>query len=225
MSISRWGSRVEEKLTGPFPTVGPLGQELSPSELVTAIAQNTEIQQTEVLIAEGIALRVTKFFRGATAQVFYKMAQDWYAVDIHVVDQGKPQKVSWQMRAEDIAEKSVSTKLWNAYLDDTGRRLIEMLDRIGVKPNRKPPVMDGIQGNYNSFAQAARAASGTMAGFGSSVQQVGLAMPRMTGKGIKGMHPQLLITDEAQGVDRGPTKAEQRAAIESIKRSAQKAAE
>lgn len=217
MSISRWGSRVEEKLAGPIPTVGPLGQELSPAELVSAIAQNTEIQQTEVLIAEGLALRVTKFFRGATAQVFYKMSHDWYAIDIHVVEQGKPQKVQWQIRAEDIDENLSSTAAWNAFLDKAARSLVEMLDRIGVKPIRKPPVTGAIPA-ANSFAQAARQASMSMNSFGSSIQQVG--------RGFKGMHPQRIIADEAQdfieGVDRGPTKAEQNAAIESIKQSARK---
>lgn len=195
-------------MNGPVPTKGPLGQELTPGEIISNYARNAEITETEVLLAEGLATRVTRFYRGATLQVVYNMSCDWYLGTVHYVHQGKPDKVFWQMRSEDIWEAGETTAKFNAFLDRVGQHLIRLLSEKGVKPQRTPDVERNIQ----RFSQIAASTS-------RATEQL-----NQLNKAMQGMRPNRIIMDEvADFAASGPSEDEERAAIDSIMQSVKKA--
>lgn len=225
MGISRWGSRVEQKLSGPY----AITPEMSPGETVSAVARNSEINQINDLIREAMEIRITKRLRGSLVQMTYDAMNDWYKVTVRVVHDGKPAVVHWQVRSEDVEEASAAKRSWNSYMDSTADSLLRQLELQGIGTGY---LRDGLaKGSQASLTNSAFAnqmnALGRAAGkTASSMQQAAASMQASLPPSMPlwppGQRPNRIFKDEADRMPNPPSRAEEKAAIDSIVESAKR---
>lgn len=169
--VSRWGSRVEAKLTEPI--VAPKPATLS--EAITQRALEVEIEETVEHLTTALAQRLAPYFAGVKVHVHYDLASSWYVAKIECPPSRNKSgelvfvEIEHMFRDEDIAEHTSSTRAWNGYLDGRARIMRESLvSRLRAEGVERIET-NHLSSSLSNLATTSAKAAGAMQGLSASI--------------------------------------------------------